>query len=126
MCLENDVRAGLATVAMCEDLEDLLMCKYVVGELWYLIPFSDFFDKVIGGLARAVADPFALLHTATVLTCGIICAASNTASGGCTYANYIWTIFGTLEKIVGFVTTVVEDFSNGGLNYCDAVGEDVI
>ena len=125
-CLENEVRSGLATVSMCEDLEDLLVCKYVVGELWYLIPFSQFWDDVIGGLSRALADPFAILHTVTVVTCGIICAASNTASGGCTYANYIWEIFGTLEQIVGFLTTVIDDFSNGGLSYCDSVGEDVI
>lgn len=126
-CLENEVRAGLATVAMCEDLEDLLVCKYVVGELWYLIPFSQFWDQVIGGLSKALADPFAILHTVTVATCGILCASgTSSASGGCTYANYIWEIFGTLEDIVGFLTTVIEDFSNGGLNYCDSVGEDVI
>lgn len=126
MCLENEVRSGLATVSMCEELEDMLVCKYVVGELWYILPFSQFWDQVIGGLARALADPFAILHTTTIITCGALCAASNTASGGCTYAYYIWEIVGTLESIVGFITTVVEDFGNGGLNYCDAVGEDVI
>ncbi|MDO8510747.1 MAG: hypothetical protein Q7S55_01125 [Nanoarchaeota archaeon] len=126
MCLENDVRSGLATIAMCEELEDLLVCKYVVGELWYIIPFSQFWDQVIGGLARAFADPFAIAHTLTVVGCGISCSISGTLSGGCTIANYIWKIFDTLENIVGFLTTVIEDFSNGGLNYCDAVGEDVI
>ncbi|MEK6905822.1 MAG: hypothetical protein AABX24_05465 [Nanoarchaeota archaeon] len=127
MCLENEVRSGLATVSMCEELEDLLVCKYVVGELWYILPFSQFWDQVIGGLSRALADPFAILHTVTVVTCGALCAAgTSTASGACTIANYVWDIFGTLESIVGFLTTVIEDFSNGGLNYCDAVGEDVI
>jgi len=126
MCLENEVRSGLATVAMCEDLEDLLVCKYVVGELWYIIPFSQFWDKVIKGLADAFTGPFAILHTTTFVTCGILCLTSNPASGGCTYAYFIWEIVDTLENIVGFITTVVEDFGNGGLNYCDAVGEDVI
>ena len=127
MCLENEVRSGLATVSMCEGLEDLLVCKYVVGELWYILPFSQFWDQVIGGLSRALADPFAILHTVTVVTCGALCASgTSTASGACTIANYVWDIFGTLESIVGFLTTVIEDFSNGGLNYCDAVGEDVI
>src|SRR3989344_874663 len=125
-CLENEVRSGLATVSMCEDLEDLLVCKYVVGELWYLIPFSQFWDDVIGGLSRALADPFAILHTTTVITCGLICSVSGSASAGCSYAFYIWDIIGILEKIVGFLTTVIDDFSNGGLNYCDSVGEDVI
>lgn len=126
MCLENEVRSGLATVSMCEELEDLLVCKYVVGELWYIIPFSQFWDQVIGGLARAFADPFAIAHTLTILGCGISCSISGTMSYGCDVANFIWRIFDTLENIVGFLTTVIEDFSNGGLNYCDAVGEDVI
>ncbi len=125
-CLENEVRSGLATVSMCEELEDLLVCKYVVGELWYILPFSQFWDQVIGGLAKAFADPFAIVHTGTIVACGISCSISGSVSTACDYANYIWDIIGTLEKIVGFITTVVEDFSNGGLNYCDAVGEDVI
>lgn len=125
-CLENEVRAGLATVSMCEELEDLLVCKYVVGELWYIIPFSQFWDDVVGGLSRAFADPFAIVHTVTIVACGVSCSISGTMSYGCDVANYIWDIFGTLEQIVGFVTTVIEDFSNGGLNYCDSVGEDVI
>ena len=125
-CLENEVRSGLATVSMCEELEDLLVCKYVVGELWYILPFSQFWDQVIGGLAKAFADPLAILHTATILSCLISCNVSSSAKSACSYANFIWDIVGTLEQIVGFFTTIIDDFKNGGLNYCDAVGEDVI
>ncbi len=121
-CLENEVRSGLATVSMCEDLEDLLTCKYVVGELWYILPFSQFFDNVIGGLAKAFADPFAILHTVTYVSCGISCSVSGSVSTACLWIDNIWKIIGTLEQIVGFLTTVISDFKNGGLNYCDALG----
>ncbi|MBI2581510.1 hypothetical protein HYV87_00075 [Candidatus Woesearchaeota archaeon] len=126
VCLQNEVRSGVATVAMCEDLEDLLMCKYVLGELWYILPFSQFYDTVINALYKAFGDPFAIAHTVTILTCGIYCTTSSTVSGACTYAYFIWDIIGTLESIVGFVTTIVAEFESGGLNYCDAADVDVI
>ncbi|MEK6899985.1 MAG: hypothetical protein AABX05_02565, partial [Nanoarchaeota archaeon] len=120
-CLENEVRAGTATVNMCNQLESLLICKYVTGELWYLIPFSQFFDKAINALRAALADPFAIAHTASILVCGIECVADPGLVSGCEYVYYIWDIFGTLEQIAGFVTTIIAEVKNGGLQYCDAV-----
>ncbi|MBI4983110.1 winged helix-turn-helix domain-containing protein, partial [Candidatus Woesearchaeota archaeon] len=76
-CLQHDVKAGLATVSQCSELEGLLVCKYFVGELWYILPFSQFWDKVIGALREALKDPIAIAHTATILGCGIPCSASN-------------------------------------------------
>ena len=122
VCLENEVRSGLATVSMCEELEDMLVCKYVVGELWYIIPFSQFWDNVVGGLAKALADPLAIAHTLTIVTCGILCSTTSTGSSTCSYAKFVWDIIGTIEQVAGFLTTVIADFKNGGLNYCDAVG----
>ncbi|HLD40135.1 MAG TPA: hypothetical protein VJB13_03270 [Candidatus Nanoarchaeia archaeon] len=122
VCLENEVRSGLATVSMCEELEDMLVCKYVVGELWYIIPFSQFWDNVIGGLAKALADPIAIVHTATILSCLVTCNASSAGKSACSYAYFIWDLVGVLENVAGFLTTVIADFKNGGLNYCDAVG----
>lgn len=122
VCLENEVRSGLATVSMCEELEDMLVCKYVVGELWYILPFSQFFDQIINGLAKALADPIAIAHTLTIVTCSSLCSVSNTGSSACSYAYFIWDIIGIIESVAGFLTTVIADFKNGGLNYCDAVG----
>ena len=128
VCLQNEVRAGVATVSMCEDLEDLLMCKYVLGELWYILPFSQFYDQVINALHKAFGDPFAIAHTVTILGCGISCSfsAGYALEPACMYAYYIWDIVGILESIVGFVTTIVAEFESGGLNYCDAADVDVI
>ena len=126
VCLENEVRSGLATVSMCEEMEDMLVCKYVLGEAWSVIPFLGFYDQVVKALARAFADPFAMFHTLNIVGCGIACTASNTVSGFCTYSQFIWQIIDVLESVVGFITTVIAEFESGGLNYCDAAGVDVL
>ena len=104
VCLENEVRSTLATVSMCEEMEDMLVCKYVLGEAWSVIPFLGFYDQVIKALARAFADPFAMFHTLNIVGCGIYCTASNTVSGFCTYSLFIWEIVDVLESVVGFIT----------------------
>ena len=70
VCLENEVRSGLATVSMCEEMEDMLVCKYVLGEAWSVIPFLGFYDQVVKALARAFADPFAMFHTLNIVGAG--------------------------------------------------------
>jgi len=120
-CLQNEVRGGLATVGQCNELESLLTCKYFIGELWYVIPFANFFDTVINGLWNAVKDPIALAHTTTILTCGTICLSTSSVSSTCSLLNYIWDVIGYIEQIAGFITTIVQDVSGGGLKYCDSV-----
>lgn len=120
-CLQNEVKAGLATVDQCDRLENLLTCKYFFGELWYVFPFSQFWDKGIRAIWDALKDPFATAHTLTIGYCGISCSISGTASRGCDYALYIWQWIDELESIAGFIVTIKDDISSGGLQYCDSV-----
>lgn len=121
MCLENEVAAGLATIQMCDALEDLMTCKYVVGELWYLMPVFDWIDMIIGALYNFLKDPFTMAHTLTFVTCGILCTADNKMPSTCVYIDYIWKIIDVLNNIIGFVKTMIAEFDSGGLKYCDAV-----
>lgn len=124
-CYKNEVKAGLATVDMCNKLEGLLECKYFLGEIWYLIPFSQFYDKGIKALWNAFRDPIALAHTLSVVTCGLLCV--NTGSGGgvgssvCSYVSYFWQVIDELEAIVSTVISIKADVEAGGLQYCDSV-----
>ncbi len=120
-CLENEVAAGLATINMCDEQESLLTCKYFLGELWYVFPLSQFWDKTIGALYQAFKDPLAITHTLTIVTCGLICVVSNTLYSTCKYLYFIWDIVDWLESLAGFVTTMIAEFDQGGLNYCDSV-----
>ena len=113
--------AGLATVESCQALESLLTCKYVLGELWYLIPFAQFYDQVVRALYNALRDPLATLHALTILGCGVGCTIAGTTTSFCNYAYYFWDVIGYIESIAGFVTTLIAEFDQGGLQYCDSV-----
>ncbi len=125
-CYKNEVKAGLATVDMCNKLEGLLECKYFLGEVWYLIPFSQFYDKGVKALWNAFRDPIAIAHTLSVLTCGVLCVGAGTAGGGvgssvCSYVSYLWQVIDELEAVVGMVISIKADVESGGLQYCDSV-----
>lgn len=120
-CLENEVKSGLATVEMCDELESLLTCKYFLGELWYIFPFSRLYDQAIIALQNSIKDPIALAHTLTLVGCGLSCAISNELAGGCVIAYYVWGIIDYLESIASFFTTIYQDINSGGLQYCDSV-----
>ncbi len=120
-CLQNEVKAGLTTVSGCNELEGLLTCKYFVGELWYLIPFTQLWDKVVNALWQMWKDPLALAHTATIVACGPSCTVSKKLNSACLHLYYLWDVIGYIERIAGFITTVKADIESGGLQYCDSV-----
>ena len=122
VCLEQEVKAGLATVSQCEELEDLLTCKYFLGELWYIIPFSQFYDAIINALWHIMKDPIALARNAIILSCGIACMTSSSLSSFCVTSYYIIDIVDWIEGIVSFIVTISDEFEHGGLQYCDSVG----
>lgn len=120
-CLENEVTANLATVESCSELESLLTCKYFIGELWYIFPFSQFYDGVIGALRNALKDPIALAHTATILGCGIGCWSSGTLPAFCNFTYWLWDVIDWIEGTVSFIITIADDLEQGGLSYCESV-----
>ena len=120
-CLENEVKANVATVSTCNELEGLLTCKYFIGELWYILPFSQLYDGVIGLLRSALRDPIALLHTGTIVVCGAHCLYSQQLSGTCNNIYWLWGVIDWIEGTVAFIFTIVDDLESGGLNYCDSV-----
>jgi len=99
----------------------LLTCKYFVGELYYLVPFTKLYDTVINTVWNAFKDPLALLHTASIVICTAQCVFSSSASATCGYVAYIWKWIDQLESIASLLTTVVQDVQSGGLQYCDSV-----
>ena len=122
-CLKNEVKAGVATVESCQKLEDLLFCKYWVGELWYIIPFTQVYDKMVNQIYNGIKDPLALAHTANIAYCTFICSGSGTGANVCSLTSYLWKVIDEIESVIGFITTVQQEFSSGGAQYCDTIGE---
>ncbi len=121
-CLENEVKGNIATVSSCNELESLLTCKYFIGELWYILPFSQLYDGIIGLLQKALRDPISLVRNANIIGCGIYCATHDgLVTSFCHFTTWLWSIVDWIEGTVAFIFTVADDLEQGGLNYCDSV-----
>ena len=122
VCLETDVKQGLATVDMCEDLKDILECKYVWGEVWDILPFVSFYDKVIQKLWELLGDPITFFTSAIVITCTLTCPASPTASGFCSISSYIIKVMDILSNTIMLGYQLYQEFQDKGTSYCQMVG----
>ncbi|HLC90376.1 MAG TPA: hypothetical protein VJI15_01280 [Candidatus Nanoarchaeia archaeon] len=123
-CLENDVAAGIATVESCDQLYKLLRCKYFVGELWSLIPFSQFYDQILTFLNNVIRDPLVVAETSLKAICAVQCAISGSTTAICNTIQYIWDIVGFVEDAIGSVQAIISDLESGGLQYCDMLLEE--
>ncbi len=122
VCLENDVKQGLATVDMCEDLKDILTCKYVFGEIWDIVPFISFYDKIIQKLWELLGDPITFIRSAIVITCTLTCPTSGTASGFCSVSSYIIKVTDILSNTIMLGYQLYQEFQDQGTSYCQMVG----
>ena len=124
-CLENEVANNIATVQMCNQLENRQICKYVVGDLWYALPFTQLWDKIVGVFSDAFNNIFSLTRVAIMIGCGSFCYFSkgqNTLNVGCLHAYYVLDVLKFLDGMASFyyeISSVIE--SGGGVNYCDSV-----
>ena len=127
-CLENEVANNVATVQMCNQLENRQICKYVVGDLWYAIPFTQLWDKIVGIFSDAFNNILSFARVAIIAGCGLFCWVPKTGNSlhvGCLYAYYGLDILKFIDSMVSFgyeIKSIVEN--EGGLNYCDSVLEE--
>ncbi len=121
-CLEKEVKLGLATVESCNELQGLLTCKYVTGELWEVIPFALFWDSAVEALKKALADPLALARTSFIVGCAANCVQSGQLSGFCDKVHFIIRVADTIESTVAWVRGIIQELkTGGGTGYCDLI-----
>lgn len=119
-CYENEVAQGVATVSRCNELASLLTCKYVLGELWYVIPFSKLWDDVMGLFSDLLKNPLALANAAVILACAPSCLATNSLHAACKVSYWLFDFLNRVSQIIGFVQTIVGEFQ-GGADYCGMI-----
>ena len=90
-------------LAMCDEREDYLTCKYVVGELFRILRFVNLFTQYADMLRNALSDPLAALGSVIGLLCRPECD-----SEGFHYPHKLCT----LAKILAMVGAAVSDIMN--------------
>ena len=125
-CLENGVGGDGLPVSFCTNQQQYATCKYIVGEVFAVVPWIAVYDHFIGIIKDALSDPFTLAGMALSAACGPVCKQSE--DGGIGY----YTCRGkrtlqTLSKIANFLSEfgeivgTVQDIMDNGFtpkDYC--------
>ncbi len=72
VCLNDMVREGYPA-EFCDDMSSYLTCTFVTGEIFSLLPFVGFVDKIIDMATTFISDPVALFTTGLGAVCTTTC-----------------------------------------------------
>ena len=77
-CLENTAN-GLP-MDLCESQRDYMVCKYVLGEVFNLIPFAAAFSQILQNIDKALKNPLNTVTTIGSAYCSLTCKAVGTGT----------------------------------------------
>ncbi|MBD3310033.1 hypothetical protein GF351_02330 [Candidatus Woesearchaeota archaeon] len=118
-CLQEYSQAGLP-LSVCEDQKHYLTCKYIMGEVFNLIPFVAIFDHYTGLIKEALSDPFSMIGTGLGLLCNNYCEAPyEDLHSACA----IVKIASLLGETVGDVINIIDTWELDR-DYCELLDDD--
>jgi hypothetical protein len=119
VCLKDEVPAGIATVASCDERYRYGICKYVRGELLsMLIPMTGLAEGLGNLMQTVVTNPIGIITSIISYICPANCAYSGLATMGCNYVNMVLTAVQTTESVIG----AVKGFPTIAYDECRAAG----
>jgi hypothetical protein len=126
VCLHDDVKLSGYPPSMCDEMYGYMMCAFVVGEIFSLIPFAAFFDQLISMVLDFITNPIALFLTALGWVCTETCYSIDTAPVGYTFCALLKTVSTVSEAIAAWKTYQKnkDAFGSVGNNWCDRM-EDI-
>ena len=121
-CLQTAVVEDNVPITVCDNLYSQAWCKYVVGEIFALIPYTALYKAFIEPIRAALLNPFGLLQLGAIAYCYGACLTTYLDFG----ANYQVCegvkVASKLGEIIGQVKGVLDQgfsFFENQENYCD-------
>lgn len=107
-CLMVDVPAGLATVDTCQQVFEVMKCKYVYGELVAsIMPLAGLGEFISSTFKSILTNPLGLITFTTNLICAVsMCSAGPTggkAAVVCSKIAYVFKVLDVIENIFNMV-----------------------
>jgi hypothetical protein len=125
VCLHDDVKLSGYPPSFCSEMHGYLICAFVIGEIFSLLPFIAFFDKLISMVLDLITNPVALFTTALGYVCSSTCYSVDTQPVGFVLCSTLKTI-STVAEAVASVKAYQKNkdlFGTVGNNYCDRMEE---
>lgn len=115
-CLQNEVPQGIP-ISACDAVQSQETCKYFVGEIFKVFPFTAMFDYYMGMIKDMLSDPLRLLGTIAGWLCKPLVGTPGTGYMMC-------TIIDTLS-LIGDIIQDVKAMGKGwkleGEDYCKEI-----
>jgi len=126
VCLNDYIKEEGYPVSFCDDTHDFLICQFVIGQIFALIPFAAFFDNLINIVLDVITDPVKLFTVLLGSVCEAVCPELESDPAG--YA--VCAIYKTVSVLSEAVASVMlysknsEAFRNPvGNVYCERAEE---
>ncbi|MBW2964363.1 hypothetical protein KY363_02790 [Candidatus Woesearchaeota archaeon] len=82
MCYKVNIAYGSMTMYQCDELLKYGICRYVLGEIWNIIPFYQFANQLMKLVRDVAGNPTVLIGYAVDFACSKLCTSGD-VSGGC-------------------------------------------
>jgi hypothetical protein len=79
LCLLEDVKENGLPVSVCKDQKHYMQCRFVVGEIFNLIPFAGLVSYYLNIFQQAISDPltFVTIGLAMIINCKEVCQSGD-------------------------------------------------
>lgn len=128
VCLYDYTKQQGYPVDYCDEMHDYFVCTFVVGEIFSMLPFVGFFDKLIDMVVTFISDPVALFTTALGGICENLCEDKAEpvpleliAFIGCALLKTLSVIMESTAAIKKMTDTESDFGKAPGGQYCDRV-----
>ncbi len=115
LCYKINVAYGSMTAYQCDELFKFTVCKYVLGEVWNVIPFYQYASQMNKLINDFLANPIMVVPYAIDTACSKFCTSGNAGwtGGGCAVCSFI-KFANTLSGIAGSIFGLVQQFKVKG------------
>lgn len=120
-CLQNNPKTGIP-ISACEQQKEYATCKYFVGEVFKIVPFTALFDYYMDAIRNALSDPLGIVG----IVFGAICAPTIEAPLGFPYDFCVGVeIANQLGYIIKDVTAIIDgDYFKLQEDFCEKLNKD--
>jgi len=118
LCLLEDMREQGMPASVCKDQKSYMQCRFVVGEIFNLIPFAPIVSYYLNLIQQALSNPLALVSAAAALLCAPACEAGAgtgyTICAGLAIASELGKTVNTIKNFKSIM-----DFGSVNNQWCD-------
>jgi len=121
-CLQTAVGQQGLPVFACEDQKDYATCKYVIGEIFRVIPYTAFFNYYANLIRDVLSNPFKILGSGLALACIQYCeTATSKPHDVCLTIKVLDLLGRTIEDVTSIIDRGVFKIRD---DFCDNLEDD--